>query len=134
MCLKKCTVTKLLQLFCKLCFVSCCCVQGKNRARAPISFFYQHIKIVQNQPLISSSSISFFSQNNKRKRTGRKKILFLLLVRGSVACAPAPARRKTGIYYYGCVFIILINNGKNSYYYTLEYMKQRLFGRNEKEI
>lgn len=28
----------------------------------------------------------------------------------------------------GCVFIILINNGKNSYYYTLEYMKQRLFG------
>lgn len=29
----------------------------------------------------------------------------------------------------GCVFIILINNGKNSYYYTLEYMKQRLFGK-----
>lgn len=126
MCLKKCTVKKQL-LFCNcvLCLVVVC--RKKNYARAN-QLFYQQINIVQNQPLISSSSsISFFSQN---VNVHRKKILFLLLVRGSVACAPAPARRKTGIYYYGCVFIILINNGKNSYYYTLEYMKQRLFGKN----
>lgn len=123
--MKKCTVTKLLQLFCKLCYVSCCCVQGKNRARANQLFLSTSFRTNINQ-----QQHFFLLHQTKRKRTDRKKILFLLLVRGSVACAPAPARRKTGIYYYGCVFIILINNGKNSYYYTLEYMKQRLFGKN----
>lgn len=109
---------------CVLCLVVVC---REKIARAPISFFYQH----RTEPtLISSSSISFFSTKQNVNVQAAKKILFLLLVRGSVACAPAPARRKTGIYYYGCVFIILINNGKNSYYYTLEYMKQRLFGKN----
>lgn len=31
------------------------------------------------------------------------------------------------------VFLLLINNGKNSYYYTLEYMKQRLSEWNKKK-
>lgn len=109
---------------CVLCLVVVC---REKIARAPISFFLStsfRTNINQQQQHF------FLLHQTKRKRTGRKKILFLLLVRGSVACAPAPARRKTGIYYYGCVFIILINNGKNSYYYTLEYMKQRLFGKN----
>lgn len=128
-CLKKCTVKKL--LFANVFCVSLLLCAGK-KSRAPISFFFdtnQHRStLITNSS--SSRSISFFS---RKRKLVPQEILFLLLVRGSVACAPAPARRKTGIYYYGCVFIILINNGKNSYYYTLEYMKQRLFGKNERE-
>lgn len=131
-CLKKCTVkTKL--LFANVFCVSLLLCAGK-KSRAPISFFFDTNQHRSEPTLItnssSSRSISFFS---RKRKLVPQEILFLLLVRGSVACAPAPARRKTGIYYYGCVFIILINNGKNSYYYTLEYMKQRLFGKNERE-
>lgn len=130
--MKTCTVkTKL--LFANVFCVSLLLCAGK-KSRAPISFFFDTNQHRSEPTLItnssSSRSISFFS---RKRKLVPQEILFLLLVRGSVACAPAPARRKTGIYYYGCVFIILINNGKNSYYYTLEYMKQRLFGKNERE-
>lgn len=131
-CLKKCTV-KTKFLFANVFCVSLLLCAGK-KSRAPISFFFDTNQHRSEPTLItnssSSRSISFFS---RKRKLVPQEILFLLLVRGSVACAPAPARRKTGIYYYGCVFIILINNGKNSYYYTLEYMKQRLFGKNERE-
>lgn len=115
--------------FCKcvLCLVVVVCREKIARANQ-LFFRYKSTSFRANSS--SSRSISFFS---RKRKLVPQEILFLLLVRGSVACAPAPARRKTGIYYYGCVFIILINNGKNSYYYTLEYMKQRLFGKNERE-
>lgn len=119
--------------FCKcvLCLVVVVCREKIARANQLFFDTNQH----RSEPTLitnssSSRSISFFS---RKRKLVPQEILFLLLVRGSVAYAPAPARRKTGIYYYGCVFIILINNGKNSYYYTLEYMKQRLFGKNERE-
>lgn len=73
--LKKCTENKqtnkkttLLQM----CFVSCCCVQGKNRARRN-QLFLQHKKLQKITPQINinaritliSSSISFFSRKRK---------------------------------------------------------------------
>lgn len=78
--------------------------------------------------LISSDkSISFFSNTHTHSNP------FFYYLFGSVNVPAAATAAAEWASITGCVFIILINNGKNSYYYTLEYMKQRLFGKKERE-
>lgn len=60
-------------LLCK-CLVSCCCVQGKNRKRAPKSAFSKQLKTQQHQNNINQQHFFLLQHIHSQ-------ILFLLLVR-----------------------------------------------------
>lgn len=64
----------------------------------------------QNQATRGWQTWSIFSAGRSKLPVFFLSILFYYLSRGHLLD----------------VFLLLINNGKNSYYYTLEYMKQRL--------
>lgn len=118
-----------------------CCVEQKVHRKKNNQLFFANVLCLVVMCREKIARISFF-------KTTQLNNIRITLSSHSISLLSNTHTHKSFFYYLfgsgrqpegmasitGCVFIILINNGKNSYYYTLEYMKQRLFGKREREI